>query len=382
MGAIVLIATADPWLLDGLLRLAAVAEAEPMVARDVEQARIQWRQAEVVLVGADLSEELAAVGPARRPGVVLVVEGAGSGTEVDPYRRAIEIGAQDVATLPEHESWLIDLMASAAEPWAGRAIVLCVVGGRGGSGASTFASMLALTALRRGCDGLLIDGDVLGGGVDLVLGREDVEGSRWPDFLGLHGRLDPAVLRRSLPRVSGKARSGPELAVLSWHRDRPEEPPVGPVPGSAMRSVLEAAVRGFDLVVVDLPRHLDEAGVEALHTADATFLVVPLEVRATAAAARVAAAVRPHTTDLRVVVRTPAPGGLSPRDITEAVGLPVVGTIPTDRRLSAALERGELPSASRRRGPLSALCGRLLTEFGVEPIPDRSVSTTGQREAA
>ena len=54
-----------------------------------------------------------------------------------------------------------------------------------------------------------------------------------------------------------------------------------------MRSVVAAAARMSDLVVVDLPRHVDEAAAEALAVATVTLLVVPAEVRAVAAAGRV-----------------------------------------------------------------------------------------------
>ena len=365
MNAAILIATRETWLSDALLRLAAAADAEAAVVQSGELARLPWRQARVVLVGADLAGELAVIGLPRRPSVVLVGDASGQAF-VDPYRQAIEVGAQDVAVLPEHEPWLIDLMAGAAEPWAGKAAVLCVIGGRGGAGASTFAAMLGLIAVRRRSQGLLLDGDPLGGGVDLVLAREQVAGARWPEFVGLRGRLNSTTLHESLPRVSGPGRSSCELAVLSWHRDETGAVPQ-PVPAPAMRSVLESAVRGFDLVVVDLPRQVDEATAEALRAADATVLVVPLEVRAAAAAGRVAAAVRPHTSDLRLVVRGPSPGGLTAQDLAAAIDLPLAGEFASDRRLALALENGELPAASRRRGPLPALCARLLTEFAVEP---------------
>ena len=42
--------------------------------------------------------------------------------------------------------------------------------------------------------------------------------------------------------------------------------------GEAMAATLDAARRGRDLVVVDLPRHLDEAAVLALQSADRALL--------------------------------------------------------------------------------------------------------------
>jgi secretion/DNA translocation related CpaE-like protein len=280
----------------------------------------------------------------------LVATGA-EGPEV--YRRAIGLGAQDVAVLPDQEGWLAGRMAEAAEPEGGRAAGLCVVGGRGGAGASVLAVVLGLVAMRRGLRTLLVDGDPLGGGLDLVLGLERAEGARWPEFAGLRGRLSGSALAGSLPRPAA-GRGGGDLAVLSWHRGATE-----PIDAAAMRSVLRAAATGFDLVITDLARRPGEAGVEALLVADSTLLVVPAEVRATVAADRVAAGLRPYTGDLRLVVRGPAPGGLSAAAMATALELPLAGEMSGDRRIGAALEHGDLLRVSRR-GRLPGLCGRLL----------------------
>jgi hypothetical protein len=130
-----------------------------------------------------------------------------------------------------------------------------------------------------------------------------------------------------------------------------------------MRSVLRAAIGGFDLVIVDLARQPGEAGIEALLVADATLLVVPAEVRAAVAADRVAAGLRPYSDDIRLVVRGPAPGGLSAAAIAAALKLPLAGEMTGDRRIGAALEHGDLLKASRR-GRLPDLCGRLIGDLG------------------
>ena len=51
-----------------------------------------------------------------------------------------------------------------------------------------------------------------------------------------------------------------------------------------MRAVLAAARRRGGVVVVDLPRRVDEAVAEALAQLDLGLLVVPAELRAVAAA--------------------------------------------------------------------------------------------------
>jgi secretion/DNA translocation related CpaE-like protein len=350
---VVLIVTTDPWLSDRLLRLAAAADVAADVARDLEQVRLAWHTVPLVLVGAELADRLA--GATRRPGIVVVAPDA---EDPDVYRRAIDLGAQDVAVLPDQEGWLAGRLAEAAEPPGGRAAGLCVVGGRGGAGASVLAAVLGLVAMRRGLRTLLVDGDPLGGGLDLVLGLERTEGARWPEFAGLQGRLSGSALAGSLPRPAGRGERGPgELAVLSWHRGAAE-----PIAAEAMRSVLRAATGGFDLIVVDLARRPGEAGIEALLVADATLLLVPAEVRAAVAADRVAAGLRPYSRDIRLIVRGPAPGGLSAVAIAAALELPLAGEMTGDRRIGTALEHGDLVKATRR-GRLPELCGRLIEDL-------------------
>jgi hypothetical protein len=88
-------------------------------------------------------------------------------------------------------------------------------------------------------------------------------------------------------------------------------------------------------------------------------MLVPAEVRAAAAAGRVAAAVRRLVPDVRVVVRGPAPSGLTSALVAESVGLPLAGWLKPEPGLARGLERGEPPAASGR-GPLAALCRSLL----------------------
>lgn len=342
MSAAVLIVSADAELLDDLLRLAAAADVEALVASDAVHARSAWRDAALVVAGPDLSAELTGCAPPRRPGVILATaDPDGDGV----YRLAVDIGAQDVAYLPDAESWLVERMAAAAEPQAAAAITIGVLGGRGGAGASVLSATLASSAAARGLRTLLVDGDPLGGGIDLVLGAEGAPGARWSDYSERRGRLSSAALHDSLPTRSG-------LAVLSWHRGAIE-----PLTAETMRSVLDAASRGYDLVVTDLPRQVTDASAEALTAADITLIVVPAEIRATVAADRVAEVARRYTRDLRLVVRGPAPGGLKPAVIAESLRLPLAGVMPPDRRLAAAVERGEAPNAA---GPLRAFCARFL----------------------
>lgn len=340
-----LLLTEDSDLLDGLLRLIAAAGAEAVVLQSAATARAAWPAAPLILVGDDLAPAVAAARLPRRSGVVLV------GRDLDDagvWRRAVDVGAEHVVLLPDGEAWLLERFAEAAEGDS-RGTLVTVVGGRGGAGATVTATAMAVTGLRLGHRTLLVDGDPLGGGIDLVLGGESSDGLRWAELAGARGRLTAGSLYEALPHVD-------ELTVLSWGRTDGAD-----VPGEAMATLLDAGLRGSDLVVVDLPRQPVEASQVALELADVTLLVVPAELRAAAAAARVLAAIRDFSPDVRLLVRGPAPSGLDAETIADVLGVPLAGQIRPEPGLAAALERGD-PPGRRTRGPLAGFCAGFLDE--------------------
>lgn len=333
-----LIVTEDVELLDDLLRLCAAAGAEPEVHHTMPDRRGGWELAPMVLVGDDAAARCR--GAARRRGVMLVGRDQDA---PDVWRRAVEIGAEYVLRLPDSENWLVDQIANAAEGVGRPALTVGVIGGRGGSGASTLACALAVTAARSGRRTMLIDGDPLGGGIDVLLGGERAEGMRWPDFAHSKGRVGGGALEESLPALHG-------LRVLSWGRDDWVV-----IPPQAMQAVMGAARRLGGVVVVDLPRRVDEAVAEALAQLDLGLLVVPGELRAVAAAKRVASMAGMVLEDLRVVARGPYASGLDDQWVAHAMGLPLVGELPLEPGLLAEQDMGEPPGGSPR-GPLARFC--------------------------
>ncbi len=339
----VLVVTGDPQLLDDLLRLAAAGGAVVDVAHDPGGARPRWRDAPLVLLGADALDATAALGLARREGVIAVATDA---QDTAVWRRAVAVGAEHVTFLPDAEPWLVERVRDALAGH-GTAAVLGIVGGRGGAGATTFAVALATAGAAGGRRTVLIDADPHGGGIDLVLGSEQEPGPRWPEIAAAPAA--PGDLLATLPAYDG-------LTVLSWDRSSPLQ-----VSPGHLRALLGAARRRSDLVVVDVPRSFDDAARVALGSLTCALVVVPAEVRACASAARVVEAVSACVADVRVVVRGPAPSGLLAEQVAEAVGVPLAGWLPPEPGLAAALERGDPPG--RRRGPLARLCGTLLDEL-------------------
>ncbi|MFI5494337.1 septum site-determining protein Ssd [Actinoplanes sp. NPDC051859] len=349
--------TGDQDLLDDLLRLAAAGGAEVDVAPDPVAARVRFPHAPLIVIGADQAKACLRARLPRRPQVVVV------GHEpIAPaaWDAAEPLGAAHVALLPTAEPWLVDRFAACTgtRP-APHGQVLAVLGGRGGAGASTLAGGLAVTAVRAKLRTLLLDADPLGGGLDLVLGWEQTAGLRWPALTEAGTHIDPSALFKALPHHG-------DLVLLSFARDSPPESPLASgqphswsVPADVMSVTIQAARATTDLTVVDLPRHLDDAAAVALGAADRAILVVPAELRATAAASRVAATAKAHCPDLSVVVRGPAPGRLKAREIARSLGLPLAGSLRPEPAVCQNMEKGEPPTAAGR-GPLAELCQHLL----------------------
>ena len=212
---------------------------------------------------------------------------------------------------------------------------------------------------------MLVDGDPLGGGLDVLLGGECAKGLRWPAFADSRGRVGGAALEESLPRLHG-------VRVLSWDRGESVL-----IPGEAVQSVLSAARRGGGVVVVDLPRRTDETAAEALLQVDLGIVVVPAELRAVAAAHRVSSRVRLALPDLRVIVRRPGgpsaarpyTPGLEETDIARMLGLPLLGELPWEKGMWEYVERG-MPPGCEEGGELA----RFAREFWKRALSEGGAS--------
>jgi hypothetical protein len=165
--------------------------------------------------------------------------------------------------------------------------------------------------------------------------------------------LSAQTLLAELPERRG-------LTVVSSDRGELSE-----IPQEAARAVVSAGRRACDLLVLDVPRHLDPAGDEALSQAMCALLVVPTEVRAVAAAARVAASLTTVSADVRAVARVTS-RGLSGTEVAAALNLPLALELPAEPRLAERLERGDPPGVDAG-GSLAVACHQLLGDLGVQP---------------
>ena len=340
-GATVLAVLDDSPLTESVERIAAAAGCR-VVRRNTPSTRI-WSGAAAVILDRDGAHRCVRDGLPRRDGVFLI-----GSDEPAPavWEIAIEVGAQHLYTLPAEEALLVRRLSEAADGVdhpGRRGRCFAVIAGRGGAGASVFAAALA----RCSGEALLIDLDVCGGGIDLLLGAEDSPGLRWPDLRAHDGRLTWTAVCQALP-----ARD--KVRVLSAGRAYHE------IQGSSLSAVLDAGLRGGMTVVCDVPRQLNPSAAHALEMADLVVVVTTCDVRGVAATAALAGVLRTVNANVGLVVRGPAPGGLVAADAARAAALPLLASMRPEPGLPQQLESGgwrihrHSPLASAARQVLAA----------------------------
>ncbi len=361
-----LLATDDVELLDDVLRLAAAAGVEPVVVNTVAALRSRWSRHCLVVVGWDLADELTADYVPRRESVVLATRGA-----ADPaagWRAAAHLGADQVAVLPQAESWLIDRFAGIGVRGRMPAPVVAFLGGCGGAGSSSLAVGVAVAGTELGQTVTAIDLDPLGTGIELMLGQDHPTGLAWCDLANTRGRLRGDAVRASLPDVGG-------VRVLGWGNAAPQDL----APGSAGAAV-DGLARSCDLVVVDLPRELGETSAEVLCRATLVVLTCPRTSAAVAAASRLLSLGHLRNQPVQLATRGPSPAGISALDVVETLDLPLLCDVAADPGVARRVERGSVPIG--RRGGLRVASNAVLRELTIPAVPHASERSSQRGGAA
>ena len=188
----------------------------------------------------------------------------------------------------------------------------------------------------------LVDLDHRRGGLDVLLGVEERPGARWADLAEVRGTVDPGALDGLLPRWSG-------VDVLSAGTAAHD-----PCDG-AVDAVMAALVAGHDTVVVDLPaRCVPRAGPdelsasrgvpEVLRSRTDLVLVVGQDVLGVAGALSVRTSLDGPS---QLVLRSRRRARVGPLEVARVLDLPILGTLPTDRAVGEAVDRGLGPLTSR-----------------------------------
>lgn len=324
----VLLVTGLEFLQGEVERIVAAAGGLLRVVADVSEAAPFWDSVAAVLVGSDIREL-----PPRRRAPAVLVGLSGEGDSL--WHLGAALGAQRVAVLPDAAAWLAEYLTRSRSPEAGGA-VLGVTGGCGGAGATTAAIWISQAAAGLGARVLLVDADPWGGGVELALAAEESPGLRWPDLADARGSIDPGQLADALPVAGG-------FSFLSWPGSRERS---APVDSSTVGGVLDAARRGFELVVVDIGRNAEPLRTFAWDC-DRLLMIVPAQLKAAVASARLLQELPP--VDAALVIRGKAGAALDGTLIAESVGLSLHAIMPEIRGTAAATELGRLLEHGQRR---------------------------------
>ncbi len=334
IGRPLLVTASDP-VMDHVLAMAAAQGIDMHVAPDIESARSRWSGASIVIVGDDLAAAAAQARLPRREGLVLACLEESEGT----WRSAVALGAEHVARLPDADRWLLDRMAAGSEGPGRGGVVISVMPASGGAGASTFAVTLART-LALSMRAVVIDADHWGAGLEIMMGLEDTPGLRWPDLADTRGRLGAASLVDALPSIEG-------VGVLSSSRLT-----ATPLQAAPFAAVLDAAVRGYDAVIVDLPRRFDDVYECASSMSARAVVVATARVRSALAARLVLAEWSARVTHVDLVVRSEG-RGLSQGAVEATTGAHEALRLPASPRVAMSADSGELPAL---RDPYGRAC--------------------------
>ncbi|WP_026343856.1 septum site-determining protein Ssd [Nocardia sp. BMG111209] len=342
---------AEHRLRDEVRRIAAAADRH-LDEQSAPPGRRLWTEAALVVLDSATVATAELSRYPRRSDTILVTEGEPA---LPDWQAAATVGADRVFALPDDADRLIEAFAE-SEATGADGTVVAVAGATGGAGASVLTAAIAIVAATRRFrpETVVVDGDRLGGGIDLLLGVEAVDGLRWPDLVVRDGRVAASALHAALPAAA------PGLGVLACGRALDGRVPDEPGP-AAVQAVLSAARGAGDLVVCDVSGERGPHTDRMLDAADLVVLVVPARLRAVAAAQAVSAYIGERNTNQTLIVRGPAPGGLRAAEVADALGLPLLAAIRAEPGLDVRLERGGLALA---RGPLRTAAEAVLAELG------------------
>src|SRR6478735_4235335 len=194
--------------------------------------------------------------------------------------------------------------------------VTAVVGASGGLGASTLTLAIGRRLAATGPPAVVVDLDLLRGGLEVTAGVEHLPGRRWDDLRHVQGRVPADGLVSVLPGEEG-------CAVLSARGGAPPG-----VPETAARDVVASLTQGSARVVLDLP--LSSPVLPGVSSSGAlVVLVIGLRTRALA--------------DADAAVSRLLDGrGLAARDLVEQlVGLGPVAALAADTSVTDLLVNGD-----------------------------------------
>jgi pilus assembly protein CpaE len=277
---------------------------------------------------------------------------------VATLRRAIRSGASGFFLWPAEREALAEAAARIRPPLEheldGRAPVVAVYGPRGGAGTTFVATHLAAALARRDRRCALVDLDVVFADASAAVGVPAEESVRtMSDLLPLGDEVSP----RHVEEVLWRHASGFDVLLAPG-----DEVAAVHVRGQHYRAAVAALRRARDVVVLHVPRGLDDVARSGLEIADRVVVVLGLDILSIRDARRAIAATGIEDRCAFVVNRARR-AEITPADVERVFGQAPLTVIPSDRGAAASQDRGRLlPMRGRVGRSIDRLARRLLED--------------------
>ena len=212
----------------------------------------------------------------------------------------------------------------------GTAIV--ITSGKGGTGKTSLTAGVASCLAALGRQVLCLDGDIGLRNLDLALGMSDQALMDFTDVIA--GRCPLELATPEHPRIRG-------LHLLSAPLNRPK-PPVSP---EEMRQLIADIKARFDYCLIDCPAGIGSGFHLATCGADRAVVVSTTDAAALRDAQRTVTELRDRLPRIHLVVNRVKPRLLrrlrtSIDDAMDAAGLPLLGIVPEDEKVTLAANQG------------------------------------------
>jgi pilus assembly protein CpaE len=293
----------------------------------------------------------------------------------------LSVGAADVVVLPQSAETLLFALRKASLAQGGATSggkLVTVFSPKGGSGKTVLATNIAVAAARSGVDTLLVDLDLQCG--DAALALSVPPRATIADLAGSSGDIDTEKLKAF---VCKEEQTG--LALLAAPK-RPEEAQI--LGQAEVGAILDAARNAYSALVIDSGPVFDAAVLAALDRTDELLLVCNPEITSLKNV-RIGLETIDRLGFSRdrvsiVVNRLGAAGGVTRREIEQALEAELAFELPDDAAVPTALNRATPAVLADKDGrfarAVSALAGTLFAAApAAAPAPERRFALRGRR---
>lgn len=213
--------------------------------------------------------------------------------------------------------------------------VIVVTSGKGGVGKTTTTSNIGMSLARLGHQTLLIDADVGLRNLDLLLGLENRIIYTGLDVLKETCRLEQAI-------IQDKRQAN--LSFLPLASSRTE----AVITATQVKDFIERLKSNYEYILIDSPAGIDNGFQTAIESADEAIVVVTPEVPSIRDADRVIGILMSKDIkNINLIVNRIRPNMvktddmMSIEDVTNILGIPLLGVIPDSEKIIVASNRGE-----------------------------------------